>query len=52
MAGSLAVNLMASVLRTLRQVWGVVVSLDRLKPTLPLKGKIRACLSWDFRGGR
>jgi hypothetical protein len=52
MAGSLAANLMDSVLRILKQVWGVVASLDRLKPSLPLRGRIRASLVWDFRGER
>jgi hypothetical protein len=29
-------------LRIFKQIWSVLVSLDRLRPTLPLKGKIRA----------
>ena len=52
MAGSLGVNLMGSVMRILKQVWGVVVYLERLKPSIPLRGKIRAFLAWDFRGER
>jgi hypothetical protein len=43
---------MSTVLRILKQVWGVVVSLERLKPSLPLKGRIRAFLAWDFRGDK
>jgi hypothetical protein len=43
---------MSIVLRILKQVWGVVVSLERLKPSFPLKGRIRAFLAWDFRGDK
>lgn len=40
---------MGSVWRILKQVWGFISSLDHLKPTVPLKGSIRASFSWDFR---
>jgi hypothetical protein len=43
---------MSTVLRILKQVWGVVASFERLKPSLPLKGRIRAFLAWDFRGDK
>jgi hypothetical protein len=51
-AGSLAANLMPSVLRILKQGWGFFSSLENLKLNLPLKGKIRAFLAWDFRMDR
>jgi hypothetical protein len=43
---------MSTLLKILKQVWGAVISLDRLKPSIPLKGRIRASLVWDFRGER
>jgi hypothetical protein len=51
-AGSLAANLMTSVLRIIKQVLEFVFSLKRPKLNLPLKGKISASLGWDFRGER
>jgi hypothetical protein len=36
----------------LKQAWGFFASLKRLKPTLPLKGRIMAFLVWDFQGDR
>ncbi len=37
---------------SLKQAWGFCASLERLKQTLPFKGKISASLVWDFRGER
>jgi hypothetical protein len=43
---------MSNVLHVLKQAWGFIASLERLKQTLPLTGGIRASLVWDFRGDR
>ena len=43
---------MSIVLHAFKQAWRFFASLERLKQTLPLKGKIRASLVWDFRNGR
>ncbi len=42
---------MTSLLPSLKQAaWGLIAILFRLKPGIPLKGRIRASLVWDFRG--
>jgi hypothetical protein len=50
MAGSLAVNLMSSVLSILKQAWGLVTLFDRLRQNIPTKGRISVSLEWDFWG--
>jgi hypothetical protein len=52
MAGSLAANLMDSVWRILKQIWEHISFLDQLKPAIPLRGRIRISLSWDFQGDK
>jgi hypothetical protein len=44
---------MDSVFSVFKQVaWGLIAILFRLKPGIPLKGRIRASLVWDFQGER
>jgi hypothetical protein len=44
---------MNSVMPILKQAaWGLIALLVRLKPNIPLKGRIRASVIWDFRGER
>jgi hypothetical protein len=43
---------MSIVLHAFKQAWGFFASLERLKQTLPLKGKISVSLGWDFRDER
>jgi hypothetical protein len=43
---------MANVMHVLKQVWGLVLSLDHLRAIFPLRGEIRVSLVWDFRGDR
>lgn len=43
---------MSIVLHAFKQAWRFFASLEHLKPTLPLKGRIQASLFWDFRGKR
>ena len=50
MAGSLSANLMSSLLRILRQAWGLVTLFDRLRQNIPTKGRISVSLEWDFWG--
>lgn len=40
------VNLMSNLLKRL---FGAIALLDRLRPNIPLRGRIRASLVWDFR---
>jgi hypothetical protein len=35
-----------------KQAWGLLPLLARLKPNIPLKGRIRASLMWDMKGER
>jgi len=52
MAGSLAANLMNNLLPILKQAWGLLPFLIRLKQNIPLKGRVRLSLVWDLKGER
>jgi hypothetical protein len=43
---------MSTLISSFKRLWGLVAFLDHPKPAIPLRGRIRISLSWDFRGDR